>query len=64
MRALFGFVGAISILLGIAAVVTVRSDIQITLVATLILGGFSVIGIAAVLGRLDRLLSQQPQHDR
>jgi hypothetical protein len=62
MKFIFGAVGTLSILLGLAILLrlalTARSMSggQIQMIATVVLGGLTLIGIARVLGRLDRAI--------
>jgi hypothetical protein len=52
MSAIFGIVGGLSILASFAAATAIKSDIQIILACVLFLGGMNLIGLTAVLNRL------------
>ena len=49
----FGLSGAASLVLALTLILTrtVVSDIQLQIVATLIVGGFNLLGISTILGR-------------
>lgn len=54
MKILLYIAGGISIILGILSMTTIASDIQVIIVAVLIVGGINLIGIARVLGALQK----------
>jgi hypothetical protein len=58
MKLLFVGLGTLSIVLGVALTGRGASGIQIQVVITLVLNGLILIGIATVLGRLNRLISR------
>jgi uncharacterized membrane protein HdeD (DUF308 family) len=55
MAVLYFVLGIISIILGLFATLTIKSDIQVIIVVLLVATGFILVGIADLFKRLDKL---------
>lgn len=61
MVTLFYIVGALSVLMAIASIGAMRSDIQLILAGVFLLAAITAFGFAAVLNRMDYTMAQKSQ---
>ncbi|MBS7702704.1 hypothetical protein [Chelatococcus asaccharovorans] len=58
MRYLFAVLGIVSIVVGFITTSTIRSDIQVQIVLTCLIGGFILIGIAVIISRIESFIAR------